>query len=416
LKEAVLWLPPGRSVAALQCSSLLPQQVLGVVAGAGGALGGAIASSQQLAGGVLALVDPSVLAATVSASFKLFLICMMVGWLLKVINLWCRASMRRNMTISEWPHSMHVLPSNPVQIDPQRAPLPLPTHNLRSLFHAALTSYEDTPTLQTRRLPNSTASVLSQVSFFVFIPAMLFTKVAASLATQPDLSYLAVMAASAVFQIAVGAVAGMTLAPLVDGHYSRTRTLFGWHPLQPAASAAAIAASTAAASGIPAAGAALLPKTKPPPQGACLPACCLHSSRGSVGGEQPAWIGGVRRPRSLSMQSHTRIHAHSCPVGTPCLPASTHPHRRPLACRHPRAGLHLCRLWQLLHAPLRLLPHPPTRRGSGPSHRPRCALPPGVVTLPLECGAGIAGRQGSIRGGQPQQGSAAGAGPGALLA
>lgn len=73
-------------------------------------------------------------------------------------------------------------------------------------------------------------------------------------------------------QIAAGMLFSVIAVKLVEGAYPRERKIFGWHPLNPAPSAASIAAATAAATGVPAAAAALLPKQKEPPQG-------VHHSR-----------------------------------------------------------------------------------------------------------------------------------------
>lgn len=68
-------------------------------------------------------------------------------------------------------------------------------------------------------------------------------------------------------QIGAGGLFSMLAVKVVEGAYPRDRQIFGWHPLNPAPSAASIAAATAAATGIPAAASALLPKQKTPPQG-----------------------------------------------------------------------------------------------------------------------------------------------------
>lgn len=89
---------------------------------------------------------------------------------------------------------------------------------------------------------------------------MLFSKVVATLSTNPPISLLYLLAAAALGQIGFGALCGKLLSPLVDGSYDRSRKILGWHPLNPPASAAAIADGTARAAGIPAAAAALLPR------------------------------------------------------------------------------------------------------------------------------------------------------------
>jgi len=89
---------------------------------------------------------------------------------------------------------------------------------------------------------------------------MLFSKVVATLSTNPPISLLYLLAAAALGQICFGALCGRMLSPLVDGSYDKSRKILGWHPLNPPASAAAIADGTARAAGIPAAAAALLPR------------------------------------------------------------------------------------------------------------------------------------------------------------
>ena len=66
-------------------------------------------------------------------------------------------------------------------------------------------------------------------------------------------------------QIAASMLFSVIAVKLGEGAYPRERKIFGWHPLNPAPSAASIAAATAAATDVPAAAAALLPKQKEPP-------------------------------------------------------------------------------------------------------------------------------------------------------
>ncbi|GAB4819750.1 hypothetical protein N2152v2_006796 [Parachlorella kessleri] len=120
------------------------------------------------------------------------------------------------------------------------------------------------------------------------------------MAAQPPGALLLVIAGVTVGQICIGAFFGRALAPLVDGQYSRDRTILGWHPMNPARQGsrwqqalpacgsgfaggycdelltelragclalAAIAASVGTATGVPLAAQALLPRTKAPPEG-----------------------------------------------------------------------------------------------------------------------------------------------------
>ncbi|KAL4517882.1 hypothetical protein Ndes2526B_g02280 [Nannochloris sp. 'desiccata'] len=163
----------------------------------------ATATAASLVTYIKGSIDPIILGATASASYKLFLVCVAVGWLLK-----------------------------------------------------------------TNKIPGATASVLSQVSFQLLIPCMLFTKVASTLAAAPDTTFLLVMAAAAVTQILIGAFWGFVLAPLVDGKGLKDFTIFGRQPFSPGGrSAAAIASATAAATGLPQAASALLPRPAPTPPG-----------------------------------------------------------------------------------------------------------------------------------------------------
>lgn len=55
-----------------------------------------------------------------------------------------------------------------------------------------------------------------QVSFTLLIPAMLFTKVATTLAAQPATSVLATISMATLLQVAVGALLAKMVAPMVD--------------------------------------------------------------------------------------------------------------------------------------------------------------------------------------------------------
>ncbi|KAL4451371.1 hypothetical protein ABPG77_009443 [Micractinium sp. CCAP 211/92] len=165
------------------------------------------AAGSSLAASMAAAIDPGVLAATISASGKLLLICAAVGWLLR-----------------------------------------------------------------TGRIPNSTATVMSQVSFQLLIPCMLFSKVAATLAAAPDTTLLLGIAAATLFQICIGALCGLALSPLLglrqrggngDSSSSRDGGGASWRGRTSPQAASAIALSMAAASGAPQAAAALRPRQPP---------------------------------------------------------------------------------------------------------------------------------------------------------
>ena len=69
-------------------------------------------------------------------------------------------------------------------------------------------------------------------------------------------------------QISAGWLLSSLAVKVVEGGYPEDRKIFGWHPLNPSPSAAAIAGATAAATGVPAAAPALLPRQSAPPKGA----------------------------------------------------------------------------------------------------------------------------------------------------
>ncbi|KAL4420711.1 hypothetical protein ABPG75_010367 [Micractinium tetrahymenae] len=194
-----------RSVAPTRAQAL-PQQLLGAAARAAAAP--AVAGS-SLASSLASAIDPGVLAATISASGKLLLICGAVGWLLR-----------------------------------------------------------------TGRILNSTATVMSQVSFQLLIPCMLFSKVAATLAAAPDTTLLLGIAAATLFQICAGALCGLVLSPLLglrqhdssSSSQGSSSSSASWRGRTSPEAASAIALSMAAASGAPQAAAALRPR-QPAPTG-----------------------------------------------------------------------------------------------------------------------------------------------------
>lgn len=110
-----------------------------------------------------------------------------------------------------------------------------------------------------------------QVSFQLLIPCMLFSKVASTLAANPDPVLLAGIAAAAVLQILAGAACGLLLAPLLGlgpDQLDPQQRGSSWRGRSSPAAASAIALSLAAASGAPQAAVALRPKQPPPPAGA----------------------------------------------------------------------------------------------------------------------------------------------------
>ena len=68
-------------------------------------------------------------------------------------------------------------------------------------------------------------------------------------------------------QIGAGWLLASLAVKVVEGGYPEDRRIFGWHPSDPSASAAAIAGATAAAAGVPQAATALLPRQGAPPKG-----------------------------------------------------------------------------------------------------------------------------------------------------
>ncbi len=69
-------------------------------------------------------------------------------------------------------------------------------------------------------------------------------------------------------QVAAGACFGSVAARIVDG--SLMSSLSGWHPRNPSRSAQLLALTTATATGVPGVAAALLPRQKNIPLGACF--------------------------------------------------------------------------------------------------------------------------------------------------
>lgn len=127
--------------------------------------------------------------------------------------------------------------------------------------------------LRSGRIPNSTSTVLSKVSFEILIPAMLFTKVASTLAAQPDSTLLLGIAAAAVIQICIGAACGLALTSLLGLHTEAQQQQRdgskggGWQGRTSPSAASAIAMSLSTASGAPSAAAALRPRPPGPPAG-----------------------------------------------------------------------------------------------------------------------------------------------------
>jgi hypothetical protein len=114
---------------------------------------------------------------------------------------------------------------------------------------------------------------LVQVSFQLLIPCMLFSKVAATLATQPDPTLLLGIACMALFQICIGALCGLVLAPLMGVNQqdaAQQSRASSWQGRTSPAAASAIALSMATASGAPMAATALRPRQPPPPAGGQL--------------------------------------------------------------------------------------------------------------------------------------------------
>jgi len=113
---------------------------------------------------------------------------------------------------------------------------------------------------ETKRIPSNTSVVLAQVSFQLLIPCMLFVKVVSILAMQSDPMLLLGMAAAAVTQIAIGALWGSILTPLIDEKTFNSISVFGFHPWKSDRASKAVAQATSRALGVPAAKDALLPK------------------------------------------------------------------------------------------------------------------------------------------------------------
>lgn len=120
---------------------------------------------------------------------------------------------------------------------------------------------------ETKRIPSNTSVVLAKVSFQVLIPCMLFSKVVSTLAMQPDPILLIGMAAAAIVQILLGLCWGNILTVFIDGQYSKSFRIFGWHASNPNDGAVSVAEATSQAMGVPHAREALLPKPIVAPAG-----------------------------------------------------------------------------------------------------------------------------------------------------
>eukprot|EP00884_Botryococcus_braunii_P021615 jgi/Botrbrau1/8137/Bobra.0308s0028.2 len=129
-----------------------------------------------------------------------------------------------------------------------------------SVFKAVLLACFCGWLVQSKTLNTEVGPVLSQVTYYVLLPAYLFTRLSALAAV--DISMLAIPVIS-LLQVAVGAAVGSLLGQMVEDGEWRSRD--GWHPRAPAPSATAVALAAAAATGTAAASDALL---NPPPNAA----------------------------------------------------------------------------------------------------------------------------------------------------
>ena len=192
-----------------------------------------------------AAIDLGVLGATINASAKLFLICAAVGWLLRS----GRIPNSTSTVLSK------VCALRMTDLAPPLLP-GIPTCPAAAMHHRAPPCW-------------------LQVSFEILIPAMLFTKVASTLAAQPDSTLLLGIAAAAVIQICIGAACGLALTSLLGLHTEAQQQQRdgskggGWQGRTSPSAASAIAMSLSTASGAPSAAAALRPRPPGPPAGGC---------------------------------------------------------------------------------------------------------------------------------------------------
>lgn len=126
----------------------------------------------------------------------------------------------------------------------------------------------------------ATSSPPLQVSYEILIPAMLFSKVASTLAAQPDAMLLCGISAAALLQIALGAACGLALTWLFGlGKPAQQQpgpaggSASSWQGRTSPAAASAIALSLASASGAPAAAPALRLKQPAPVAGEAGKGC-----------------------------------------------------------------------------------------------------------------------------------------------
>ncbi|KAL3147311.1 hypothetical protein ABBQ32_002796 [Trebouxia sp. C0010 RCD-2024] len=133
--------------------------------------------------------------------------------------------------------------------------------------------------LKTSRLPKETAPVLTQVAYTALIPCMLFTKCAATLASNRSLVLIGLPLA-AILQVLTGSALGWLAAQTFPEPTKPKKEYYGWHPNNPAKSASAIAGTTAAATGVPQAAAALMPTPSNPPEGTrqMVMSCCAFGN------------------------------------------------------------------------------------------------------------------------------------------
>lgn len=170
--------------------------LLGAAAAAAGAV--AVAGTMPaLAAGTLQQIDPHVLGATVGASFKLSLVCCLVGWLLRTKQIPANAAPVLSKVRSGcgcwvlqwvgcWGGCCSWVPA------------------------VALTALLGHPFL----LPNATTCL--QVSFCLLIPCMLFSRCSQILSSAPDPRILLTISCFVVLQVAIGAALGAAVAPAVD--------------------------------------------------------------------------------------------------------------------------------------------------------------------------------------------------------
>lgn len=290
-------LPLPRRAYALHSRPLRPTTCVAALPGGGvGAAAKAAVSAQAAAASLHGAIDPVVLAATTNASFKLFLICAVVGWLLKSGRIpnstaTVMSKVRRGGAACDGcGRQKHVWSSGLLRTARHAegesdaaaaAPNPccrsaLSCSSQRCCLARWASSSAVLPSAGQRPPCRVCLQHAGQVARLLPICRCVPTsQVASTLAAMPDPTLLLGIAAMALLQIGIGAACGLLLAPLLGISPAQLQQQqqrldsgsSGWRGRSSPEAASAIAASMAAASGAPLAARALRPKQPVPATG-----------------------------------------------------------------------------------------------------------------------------------------------------